>query len=432
MSRGPATRTPRRGGSVQGLRDTLDAGPRLAIAAVLVTCGTWAAVVFHVVMGQYLGRPYPWSTFLYAPSDHFADFYNVYDQARAFHPGESAVVVYSPLLHAFVTALTLIPAGVGLALIVATFLATLFAMLWFVAAREVRDPVSRLQQVVVLTLLAYPVLFAIDRGNLEMVVFVLLAGFFYLYCCRRSRWAWVPLALAISAKYYWAMLLVLPLLDRHYRQALFAAVGAVVAGLASAVLVVAVSGYTLGGFLSAMATSLGGYGERRGSVFYTHHAHGLWGVVILLNRAVDHVLSRQQHLSQWYLLLMAAVFVLVVVRLARGDYETWEKAAVLVLCALLMPYENADYTLVQWLLVFALFAAADPPGWRGAVITVLFAVTMVPFAYYYFPIPGRPDVGISTLVYPAALVTTGILVLTRPRTLPKNTREVGHAGSVVA
>ena len=289
MSCGPATPTPRRTGFWPGLRDTFDAGPRLAIAAVLVTFGTWAAVVFHFVMGQYLGRPYPWSTFLYAPSDHFAYFYNVYDQARSFHPGESAVVVYSPLLHAFVTVLTLIPAGVGLALIVAIFLATLFAVLWFVAARGVRDAVSRLQQVVVLTLLAYPVLFAIDRGNLEMVVFVLLAAFFYLYCCRRSRWAWVPLALAISLKHYWATLL-----------------------------------------------------------------------------------------------------------------------------------------------VFALFAAADPPGWRGGVITVLFAVTMVPFAYCYFPIVGRPDVGISTLAYPAALVATGILVLKRPHNVPKTMGEVSNAGSVVA
>lgn len=414
MSSGPAAPATRSSGFLPGLREVFVSGPRLAIAAVLVTCGTWAAIVFNFVMGQYLGRPYPWSTFLFNPSDHFADFYNVYEQARSFHPGESAIVVYSPFLHALVTVLTLIPPGVGLAFIVAIFLATLVAVLWFVAARGVRDPLSRVQQVVVLTLLAYPVLFAIDRGNLEMVVFVLLAAFFYLYCCRRSRWAWVPLALAIAAKYYWATLLVLPLLDRHYREALFAVVGAVIAELASVAFVVAISGYALGGFISAMRGSLGGYAQWRGSVFYTHHAHGLWGVVMLLNRAVDYFLTRQQHLDQWYLLLMAAVFLLVVVRLYHGDYDTWEKAAVLALCALLMPYENGDYTLVEWMLVFALFAAADPPGWRGGVITVLFAVTMVPFAYYYFPIVGRSDVGVSTLVYPAALVATGILVLTRP------------------
>ena len=432
MSPGPTTRCSRRNAFWSALRDAFNAGPRMATAAVLVTCGTWAAVVYHFVMAQYVGREYPWSTFLYNPSDHFADYYNVYEQARAFHPGESAVVVYSPLLHALMTVLTLIPPGVGLGLIVASFLAAMFGMLWFVAGRGVRDPVSRLQQVLVLTLFAYPVLFAIDRGNLEMVVFVLLAAFFYLYCCRHSRWAWVPLALAISAKYYWATLLVLPLLDKRYREALFAAIAAVFFGLASTVLVVAISGYTLGGFFSAMRHSLAGYGEWRGSVFYVHHAHGLWGVVMLLNRAVNHLLTRQQYLDKWYLVLMAAVFVLVVVRLARGGFDAWEKAAVLVICAILMPYENADYTLVQWMLVFTLFAAADPPGWRGGVITILFAVTMVPFAYYYFPIVGRPDVGISTLVYPAALVAIGILVLMRPPDAPKTMEEVDHGGSVAA
>jgi len=57
---------------------------------------------------------------------------------------------------------------------------------------------------------------------------------------------------------------------------------------------------------------------------------------------------------------------------------------------------------------------------------------MVPFACYCFPIVGRPDVGISTLVYPAALVATGILVLTRPHNVPTDMEEVRHAGSVVA
>ena len=74
----------------------------------------------------------------------------------------------------------------------------------------------RLQQVAVLVLLSYPVLFVIDRGNLEMVVFIWLAAFFYLYYGRGSRWAWIPLALAIAGKYYWITLWSCPFATGRY------------------------------------------------------------------------------------------------------------------------------------------------------------------------------------------------------------------------
>ena len=56
MSCGPATPTPRRSGIWPGLRDTFHAGPRLAITAVLVTCGTRAALVATGIL--VLTRPH--------------------------------------------------------------------------------------------------------------------------------------------------------------------------------------------------------------------------------------------------------------------------------------------------------------------------------------------------------------------------------------
>jgi hypothetical protein len=295
-------------------------------------------------------------------------------------------------------------------------LATLIAALWMAARRDHQSVVARFQVVVPLCLLAYPVLFLLDRGNLEMLVFVFVAGFLYLYCARRSRWSWIPLALAIAAKYYWATLLVLLLLDKEYRQTLFAFLGAVAVSVAGMLFIVAVSGYSVAGFVHAWMTSLGGYGDWRGSLFYVHHAHSLWGVVMLLNRATDYCLSRQPNLTGLFLVLMAALFLLIVARLRKGGFELWEKVALLVLCAILMPFESADYTLTEWMLVFVVFAMSGATGWRAGAVTVLFAVTMIPFPYYYFPFVGRPDVGISTLIYPAALVATGVLVLAgRPR-----------------
>lgn len=56
MSCGPTTTTPRSSDIWPGFRHTFNAGPRLAIAAVLVPCGTWAALVATGIL--VLTRPH--------------------------------------------------------------------------------------------------------------------------------------------------------------------------------------------------------------------------------------------------------------------------------------------------------------------------------------------------------------------------------------
>ena len=402
-------------------RPSLLAAPRIGLSAALVVTGTATALVFHLVMRFVFSRGYPYETFLYAPFNRFQDYYNMFRAAQHFHPGDSTVMVYSPLLHLFMTAFTHLPAVIGLAVVITAFMATVFAVLYFFAGRRVDDRRIRVLAALALSLASYPVLFALDRGNLEMVVFVLLAAFVYLYYERRSPWAWLPLALAIAAKYYWVTLLVIPLLDRRYRQALMAAAGAMVASLGAALILAPISGYGVVGMWHALGTTLNGHLRWSGSLLFVQHGHSLWGVVMLFNRAIGHQFESIPHFQQLYTLLALAVFVLVVVKLWQRPRSSWQVLAVLVACTLLLPFENADYVLVQWLLPFALFMGADRRvgadrcDARGLVLILLFVVPLVPMAYYYFPFIGQPDVGVSTLIYPAAVAAVGVLALLQGR-----------------
>ena len=251
-----------------------------------------------------------------------------------------------------------------------------------------------------------------------MVVFILLAGFVYLYYERRSAWAWLPLALAIAAKYYWVTLLVVPLLDRHYRQALLAAAGAMFTSLGAILILVPISGYGVVGIWHALTATLNGHLSALGTLTYVQHGHSLWGVVMLLNRAIGHQFEAIPHFNQLYVLLAAAVFAFVVVKLRQRPRSSWQVLTVLVACTLLLPFENGDYVLVQWFLPFALFMGTDRRDTRGLVLTLLFVVPFVPMAYYYFPFMGRPDVGVSTLIYPAALAAVGVLALLKGSDTP--------------
>jgi hypothetical protein len=212
--------------------------------ALFVVLATPLAVGCHYVARAYCQQRYPWDAFLLNPKWHFGDYYLVYLDAQRFHPGGSTNVVCSTLLHMLMTGLTPVPATAEFALMCPTFVAVLIALLWGWVTASDMDLGARLQQVAILALVSYPVLFVLVRGNLEMVVFILLAAFFCLYYARGSRWPWVPLALAIARKYYRVTLLLL-LSDTNVRQAVYAVVGAVTASAGSVALIARAPGHTL-------------------------------------------------------------------------------------------------------------------------------------------------------------------------------------------
>jgi Glycosyltransferase family 87 len=386
--------------------------PPIALVALIVLVGTSLSIGYHYVMGAYLGLGHHYGSFLFKPRDHFMDFFNVYRHAQEYGSGNSDNMVYSPLLHLIMTVSNLVPAWVGFAAMTAAFVATLAALLWTWTMRLVGSPIVRAMFASTLCLLSYPVLFALDRGNLEMLVFIMLAAFFYLYYWRRSPYAWVALSLAVAAKYYWITLVVLLLLDRRIRQAVACVVGAVAVTVASTVVIGLLSGRgvidVLGSLSSTLATHVGKTTSGLGVAAYSHSLW-VWGLCIV--DWSDTYLYMTVALRV-YLLGAAVIMLLVIRRLQRGDFADWQKATALVACTLVLPYESVDYNLIHLLLPLSLFAATWHAGRKARLSAVLFGLLLIPLDYYYFVhLLFGTSVSSAALVYPLLLLGLIVVVI---------------------
>ncbi len=387
----------------------------VSLLTALVFTGTFASVVWHYVNAQYWLKSYPSSTFLFKPRYRLGDFFEVYRNARHFGAAGQENLVYSPVFHVFTKVMTVFPDKLALGLVVTAFLATLAAIAWNWLTPDFGGPLARLPHTLVLTLFAYPVLVAVDRGNLEMVVFVLLAAFFYLYYAAHSRWAWLPLALAIAAKYYWATLLVLPLCDKHYRQLVYSVAGAIASTLLSVLAIAWSSGVGIGKVLSITGGTLRGHVEMDNTLFTVQHGHSLWGVVCVIDRwtggDIQLWLLGRNNILRLYVVACLLAFLWICGRLLTHELADWQRATVLVVCALLLPMENHDYTLIHLFLPLALFVLAAGRVRRWWLVALLFVLLLVPMDYVYFSFQNyaNSDVSTSVLVYPAALV--GLLVV---------------------
>ena len=395
-----------------------------SVGTCSVTFQVWyatpASVVFHYVNRYYYGRRYPWSTFLVVPRAHFSDYYLSYVAATRFGPGRSTNMVYSPVMHLLMAALTLLRPWQGFALVIVTFLAVLVLVCWrWLVAGEAPLAV-RAQQVAILVLLSYPVLFVIDRGNLEMVMFVALALFFYLYYGRHSRWAWIPLAFAIGGKYYWITLLALPLCDGQARQAVYALVGAVMLTLASALALAVRVHASVWWVLHAMTQTLGARSAVYQSMSIVQHAHTLWASLQLANGLLGYPLFDVSHLDLGYVLVAAMLFVLIGYEVVVHDMEPWQRVLALVAATLVLPIESYDYTLLHLYFPLALLVCcASLKPWTR-VAALLIGVCLVPWDYHYFTIwYVQLDAGISTFIYSGALVALILVALLTGRRHPR-------------
>ena len=384
---------------------------RLALLASIVLTGTTAAVVFHYVMAYYLGRGYPYSTFLFLPSDHFNDWNNTYRYVSHFLQGQPAPFVYFPLAFLFVAGATLLPMSVGLALLALAYVSGLVTLLWRHAFDVLPGRQLKLQYAVILVALSYPVLFTLDRGNLEMVIFLLVGGMFYFVYRRESAWgAGLCLAAAIAMKVYPATLIVLLIAERRLKAAIVAAVGAVALTVGATGALALLTGRSMMSVWQQAYAEKGTYqGIQVDAGAGMQHSHTLWGLLRAPSLLLHGVEEPWQHTA--YVLAVIAVFGLLAVHATFRESESWRKAALMVTAAITLPFVSADYTTPLIYFPLVMFLSSRRVSRYDLVYVALFGVLLIPVDYVYLPALGTIDASVSVIVYAAALAALVVLTI---------------------
>jgi hypothetical protein len=266
---------------------------------------------------------------------------------------------------------------------------------------------------VILVCLSYPVLFVLDRANMEMLVFVFVAGFFYFTYVRERPWmAAVCLAAAIAFKLFPATLLLLLLAERRFKLLVLTVIIAGGLTAISAGLLAVVGHY---GLADVWHMNAGGIGQFQQTMVIdgdgVAHSHSLWGLVGLWT------MLRQAAVLDWkttlYAVAAAAIFLGLVVYAVFRETERWKLVLLATVPWLLLPYVSFDYTLIQLYFPLVFFLNSRRVSRWDVAYVALFGILLVPVDYYYI----FPDnnilhaMSISVIIYPASLVALVLLAI---------------------
>jgi hypothetical protein len=384
---------------------------RIRSIALIVVVGFAMAVFYHYWQGTYLEKGYPYNTFLFRPEDRWNDFYRSVRLSGDPYAVPLSSQQKLPLLNRYASIFSVFPRRLGLFVHLASFTGFFLYAAW--VNLKSSDRLSTALSVFVFSFLSYPFLISIDRANFEIAAFVCIYLFVAFYK-KHSLVSALFLALAMALKVFPAILAILLLSDRRFRELIVAAAVAL--------------GLTLGSYMSypgGLAVNLAA-NQRNLALYNQIYAVGNEGLFFgnnLLGAVKFVVFSLAPGAAiDIYLVIGAQVLLLagVVAYLVLVDEVLWRKVTLLACALNLLPIVSGDYKLLYLFVPLYLFINKEELHCMDWLYAVLFGLLLIPKNYYR--IPWLPEANVGVLLNPllmaliaGVVMTTGIGALRRKR-----------------
>ena len=373
---------------------------RLLILTGLVTAGFLSAVLFHLVQGFVLGRPWPYNTYLYNPNDRFNDLLRSVHAAATLDPYfQHPQGAYFPFMYVVIFPLGQLAPRLMVAIFLASSVAALVALIvWWNRGAGLDASARRVSLIAGLVFIAslYPLHFALDRGNFDAWIAPMCLGF-VLAVQKRHRWLAVCLiAPAAAMKGFPAAFLLLLVLDRRYLQMLMAVVLSFGQTVVSSLLLAGGIARSVAGVRAGLAGFQAEHVIKNGSLHYSTdffnllklgYEYGLWpydaAAMLLPYHAVTFAIA-----------ILVVFFVLFV------PTRPWRRVYAICLLVLVFPDVANDYKLLM-LLPGVLCLVDDAGDSRHARrVIVLTALLLIPKHYLFLD----QEVSVSCVVNPVLML----------------------------
>ena len=408
----------------------MDRENKIAASSLIILAGFVLSVFYHYYEGVYMGQGYPYNTFLFKPNDRWADFIKL---VNITHNPYSVIRGWGnfPFLYRFAW---LFSFG-HLNIMVKAYLLLFVSFFTYVCWKNVKTTnlLDTIKNVFIFAFLAYPFLFSIDRANFEIVVFACLYGYFILYH-KHSIIASILLAFAVALKVYPAILALLFLTDKKYKEFFLAAGLSFFLTIASYAILPGGLVENIKGNFNNITAYNKSYAIFNGGLPFGNSLFGAIKFVVfwvkpglIFNPSTTVFIGGA---LPYYYIFTGFVLLGLFAYVVFVEKSFWKKAAIFVCALNLLPTVSGDYKLLHLFIVLFLFineTEHNPWDW---LYILLLSLVMIPKDY--FRLLAEPDVSLSVFVNPllmllliTVIIGTGLQEDHRIRTAAKTNLEPG-------
>ena len=385
--------------------EALTPARRIAVVRTVVVIGFVAAIVYHFAQWVWFGHGYPSNTFLFRPEDRFMDYLNIVQDSAGLNPF-ARLGGYLPFGYFIGYLLSYFePYLVGFVLSMLFFTACLLYYGLRRLTASGQHFTAAFFSVAAITLLSYPFLFVVDRGNFDFLMCLFLVLFFIFLERHAERAAAFVLGLSIAMKAYSLVYALLFVQQKRYRAALLTAVTAVGVNVLSLAL------FKGGLFLNTRHLFTAFHSSVNNGVFnnalYIRFSSSLYTFLVVSAAPWFPRLHANAVFFNYYngcalLLLLALIGYLL-----KYERVHWRQVTLLTIALILLPFTSGDYRMVFLFLPLWMYLSTSETSRFDSYYVVLFSLLLIPKNYGIL----TGEQNIAMLLNPMLLVVLTITLL---------------------
>ena len=360
---------------------------KIRISVAMLSIGFAFIVVYYYWMGMFLEKGFPFNTFLNGPINRFGDFYGPFSnwaisQFREINYG----LVYFPSTYLVLDALAWVSEGnpyTAFAIFETCF--CVFIVLYIYKNTKIdQSGLLSVQNIIAFTVMSYPFLFTFATGNLEAIIFSLLAIFLLYYQKGDFYRSAIPLGLAISMKAIPGLFLILLIAEKKYKATLLVFLVIIIASIIP--LLIFDGGFNTGitDYLYRLTASQDMYFDLMvnggsGNAF----GHSILNALRMLMPTFPPIKS----ITTPYLGFVLIVLVGITFYILKFESVLWKRAMIITSAICLLPLTSTDYKLMHFLIpLFLLINHNDLPSEikKNRIFLMLITLILIPKHYFYF------------------------------------------------
>ena len=376
---------------------------RLIIISSLILLGLSSSIIYHIFLVSWHGPYYPYNTFLCCPWDHFNDFYYHTRYAPDPYHLNSPDPNHLPFLYIILNLLKDAPKSLLFLTLVGSFGITFI----FWTTKHLTEISAKKRAFFSLILfVSFPVIFALDRGNFELVIFVFLCLFVTLYYSHH-RLSLLFLCLATLIKPFPAIFFVLLIGDKRYKDILWALVFIATVTIISFGLLPGRALENILLYLQILKRYEIVYEAGQYGLPFNSSLFGAIRYVILTAKPQTNLYENYMFLKYPYMLLAGIIAIGIITVVIRFETVFWKKLLFLCLLMILGPFVSANYRMLRILIPAIMFLGSSTHEKSEFFYLITFGILFIPKDYSR--LNTFPDVSIAVLIDPLIMIIIAVL-----------------------
>lgn len=388
---------------------------KLNAVSLLVLLGFFCSLYYHYYYSQYVGYQYPYTTFLFRPGDVFRDYLVHYTQSAKLDPYSNNITAglkanYLPWSYLLTYPLTYFNYEISSKLFF-VLSALLFTYIVQDSLRHLSLAYNQYEvalHTIILVFFSYPILFCLDRLNIEVLPLLFTYLYFRQYQHRNFPAAYLFLSIACLIKPYY-ILFVLPSFcgDFIKRALTFSLIILVLATISFSLLERPISENLMLLYFGLINSN--DILTLTEPLYFS--ASLLEPLRYIYAFFYGDSLSTQLHLinSSFFIINILLALALIYVTLSRKFFE-WEKFYIIAAYVIICSHVSFDYKLIVFYIPLLSYLSFNSVfGYKDKFICLVFGLILTPKDYAY--LENGIDTSISVLINPIIILLGILLVL---------------------